>query len=246
VDVLFVDDLLTMDQELIEQIVERVLDKLKAAERETKGATRAEELVTEDIRRGRVPVGVSARHVHLRADHFAALFGKEATLTVLRPLKQTGEFASEQQVTLVAPSGKCLGPVRILGPLRKASQVELSLTDCFALGLKRVPPVRPSGDHRDTPGITLVGPVGAVTLDSGVIRANRHIHLHTDQAVAMGLKDKDIVAVRLSGERPGILLDVQVRVAESFRAELHLDTDDANAFGVKTGDTAEVILHKMP
>ncbi len=227
----------------MDTIVARVIERLQQRNVSPGGASPEDSvpLVSEELRSGRVPIGVSARHVHLSREHLESLFGSRAELTVLRPLKQTGEFASHQQVILVSPAGKCLGPVRVLGPVRKATQVEISLTDCFALGLKELPPVRASGDHRDSIGLTLVGPVGSVTLTSGVIRANRHIHLHTSEAEVLGLRDKDIVAVRIEGERPAILLDVQVRATETFRAELHLDTDDANALGVKSGDFAQVL-----
>lgn len=235
-----------MDERLVDTIVARVLERLANAHHSSPSAPEPEDFVTEEIKAGRVPIGVSARHVHLSREHHAILFGPDSDLTVFRPLKQVGEYASEQQVIIVSPAGRCLGPVRVLGPLRGATQVELSLTDCFALGLKNIPPIRPSGDHRGTSGLTLVGPAGAVTLPSGVIRANRHIHLHTSQAKALGLRDKEIVAVRIEGERPAILFDVQVRVGENFRAELHLDTDDANALGVKTGDLAQIIRSDRP
>jgi putative phosphotransacetylase len=227
------------DDALINRIVDQVMVRLNAPQGGNAGAT--EDLVTPDIRAGRVPVGVSARHCHLTPEHVEVLFGPGTKLTVFKPLLQPGEFASEQQVTLVGPSGKTIGPVRVLGPERKASQVEISLTDCFALGLKRIPPIRPSGDHRDSPGIILVGPSGAVTLTTGLIRANRHVHLHTSQAEAMGLRDNDTVHVRLDGERPALLMGVQVRAHKNFRAQLHLDTDDANAVGVKSGDMATLI-----
>lgn len=230
----------------MDTIVARVLARLASAHLPGQSPPQSEDLVTEEIKAGRVPIGVSARHVHLSREHHAILFGPDSELTILRPLKQVGEYASEQQVIIVSPAGRCLGPIRVLGPLRGATQVELSLTDCYGLGLKNIPPVRPSGDHRGTPGLTLVGPVGAVTLTAGVIRANRHIHLHTSQAKALGLRDKEIVSVRIAGERPAILFDVQVRVGENFRAELHLDTDDANALGVKTGDLAQIIRADHP
>lgn len=189
-------------------------------------------------------MGVSARHIHLTDAHVELLFGPKAKLTILKPLHQPGEFASEQQVTLVSPSGRTLGPVRVLGPTRKASQVEIALTDCYALGLKKLPPIRPSGDHTDTFGITLVGPHGAVTLTSGLIRANRHIHLHTSEAEALGLKNNDTVDVRVDGERPAILHGCQVRAHPAFRSEMHLDTDDANAIGVKSGATVQILLRR--
>ena len=118
----------------------------------------------------------------------------------------------------------------------------MSLTDCHALRLPVLPPIRPSGNHADSVGLTLVGPAGAVTLTSGVIRANRHVHLHTAQAAAMGLKDRDVVSVRVAGERPAVLEGVQVRASDNFRAEFHLDTDDANAIGVRSGDVAQILL----
>jgi putative phosphotransacetylase len=204
------------------------------------GASQSE-FVTEDILAGRVKVGVSARHVHLSQEHVEVLFGRGAKLTSMRALNQPGEFACDQQVTLVSPAGRSLGPVRVLGPARKKSQVEISLTDCYTLGLKRMPPVRPSGDHRDSPGITLVGPAGAVTLNEGLIRANRHIHLHTSQAAALGLKDNDVVDVRVEGDRPTVLLGCQLRANDAFRAEIHLDTDDANAAGIKSGMLAQIL-----
>jgi putative phosphotransacetylase len=231
-----------MDDKLVDIIVNRVLEKLSPGGRPGPERVAPDAgLVDDDIRAGRVPIGVSARHVHVSREHLAVLFGPEAHLTLLRPLKQVGEFASEQQVTLVSSAGRCLGPVRILGPVRGATQVELSLTDCIALGMKKFPPIRPSGDHRDSVGITIVGPAGAVTILQGVIRANRHLHLHTSQAAALGLRDRDTVSVRVDGERPAILFGVQVRATENFRAELHLDTDDANALGVRTGDIAQVL-----
>ncbi|MCX7626690.1 MAG: phosphate propanoyltransferase [Candidatus Sumerlaeaceae bacterium] len=228
---------------MVDTIVARVLERLASSRGNASSLMPQSDngLISEDIKAGRVPIGVSARHVHLSREHHAILFGADSQLTVLRPLKQVGEYASEQQVTIVSPVGRCLGPIRVLGPLRSTTQVELSLTDCYGLGLKRLPPIRPSGDHRDTSGITLVGPAGSITIAAGVIRANRHIHMHPSQASVLGLRDRDVVAVRIEGERPAILFDVQVRVAETFRAELHLDTDDANALGVKTGDLAQIL-----
>lgn len=234
-----------MDERLIDSIVEQVTQRLLGAAGSVPPAgmsTRAGSMVTDDIRAGRVVVNVSARHIHLTDEHVEALFGAGAKLKPIKPLIQTGEFASEQQVVLVGPIGKTLGPVRVLGPTRKASQVEVSLTDCYALGLKTLPPIRPSGDHTGTFGITMVGPAGAVTLKSGLIRANRHIHLHTSQGAAMGLKNNDMVDVRLDGERPAVFLGCQARVHDMFLAEMHLDTDDANAVGIRSGATAQLLL----
>lgn len=229
------------DEKLIEAIVEQVTRQLMQRSG-VAPAPAADDLVTDDTRAGRVLVNISARHIHLTQEHVETLFGAGAQLTPMRPLHQPGEFASNQQVLLVSPTGRTLGPVRVLGPTRKASQVEVSLTDCYALGLKTIPPIRPSGDHNDTFGITMVGPAGAVTLRSGLIRANRHIHLHTSQAAAMGLKNGDRVDVRLDGERPAIFLDVQLRAHDVFRAEMHVDTDDGNAVGIRSGAMATILL----
>ena len=236
-----------MDERLIETIVDQVTQRLLAARESstTQSATgTSSALVTEDIKAGRVIVNISARHIHLTNEHVEALFGLGAKLKPMKPLMQTGEFASESQVLLVGPTGKTLGPVRVLGPTRKASQVEISLTDCYALGLKTLPPIRPSGDHTGTFGITMVGPAGAVTLTSGLIRANRHIHMHISQAAAMGLKNNDPVDVRIDGERPAIFLACQARVHEMFVAEMHLDTDDGNAVGIKSGAIAQILLKR--
>lgn len=239
-----------MDAQLVETIVDQVMRRLMAGGAGSMAAPSASvvlaesDLITDDIRAGRVVVGVSNRHIHLTDEHVEILFGPGARLTPLRPLHQPGEFASQQQVTLVGPTGRSLGPVRVLGPTRRASQVELSLTDCYALGFKHMPPIRPSGDHRGSAGITMVGPAGAVTLKSGVIRANRHIHLNTLQAAAMGLRDGDLVDVRVDGERPSILLGCQVRAHDAFRAEMHLDTDDANATGIRTGQMVQILLSR--
>lgn len=234
-----------MDEKLIDSIVEQVTQRI-LAERKTVGAAGAgncaEDLLTPDLRAGRVVVNVSARHIHLTDQHVEALFGAGATLKPFKRLMQPGEFASDYQVTLVGPTGRTLGPVRVLGPTRKASQVEVSLTDCYALGLKKVPPIRPSGNHQETFGITMIGSAGVVTLSSGLIRANRHVHLHTSQAAAMGFRDGDRADVHMDGERPAIFIGCQIRANDAFCAEMHLDTDDANAVGIKSGAIAQIKL----
>lgn len=229
-----------MDERIVELIIDRVMERLNGPA--SHEATAPGDLVSSDIRAGRVPIGVSARHCHLSPEHVEALFGAGKKLTVFKPLLQPGEFAAEQQVHLVSPAGRVLGPVRVLGPERKVSQVEVSLTDCYGLGLKKIPPVRPSGDHRDTFGITLVGPAGSLMLQAGLIRANRHVHLQSAQAAAMGLNDGDIVDVKVEGERPTVFMGCQLRAHANFRAEMHLDTDDANAAGIKSGAIAQILI----
>jgi len=191
------------------------------------------------IEKGFVRIGVSARHCHVSQQDLETLFGPGAKLTVYRGLLQPGEFAAEQTITLVGPRMRALEKVRILGPTRKKTQVEVSLTDAIYLGFR--PPVRPSGNHQGSVGGVLVGPAGAVTLADGVIRANRHIHLHTRDAQVLGLHDNMKVMVRIDGERPVLYHDVQLRVSDKFVSEMHLDTDDANAVGVKSGDAAQII-----
>ncbi len=191
------------------------------------------------IENGFVPIGVSARHCHLSQADLETLFGPGAKLTVYRDLLQKGEFAAEQTVSVIGPRMRCIENVRILGPTRKATQLEMSLTDYVYLGVKA--PVRPSGQHDGTPGIVMAGPKGAITMKSGVIRANRHIHLNTADALRLGVRDGESVLVRIPGDRPVIYHDVQIRTGDKFVAEMHLDTDDANAVGVRSGDFAQII-----
>jgi putative phosphotransacetylase len=191
------------------------------------------------LAQGIVPVGVSARHVHVTEAQVELLFGLGAKLTPMKPLSQPGQFAAEETVTLVSPRGRVLERVRILGPARNDTQVELSQTDCIVLGIKA--PVRASGDHRDSGGILIVGPKGNLTTSTGVIRANRHLHLHTSEAAVLGLKDNAEIAVRIDGERPAIFFGIQVRVSDKFKCDLHIDTDDGNAIGLGPNATATII-----
>lgn len=180
-----------------------------------------------------IPVGVSARHVHLSRDHVETLFGRGYQLTPIREL-QPGQYAAKETVTIVGPRG-VLQNVRVLGPPRTKTQVEISKTDGFVLGVD--PPVRDSGDHAGTPGCVIVGPHGAVKIEEGVICAMRHIHMPPGIAKKLNLKDKDVVRVKTSsGERKVMFEDVLVRVSRDFVLEMHVDTDEANAAGLKTGD----------
>ncbi|KAA1185091.1 phosphate propanoyltransferase [Paenibacillus sp. B2(2019)] len=185
-----------------------------------------------------VPVGVSARHIHLTQEHVEALFGPGYQLTEFKPLSQPGQFAANEQVAVIGSKGK-FDKVRILGPARPASQLEISRTDSFALGVKA--PVRESGNIEGTPGITLKGPAGEVELEQGVIIAARHIHFHTSEAEAWGIADKQLLKVRLGGDRGLVLENVIARVSDSFKLDMHIDTDEANAAGANNGDTAEIV-----
>lgn len=174
----------------------------------------------------RVPIGVSNRHIHLSQDDLEALFGKTYVLTHQKELSQPGQCAAKETVTLVGPKGT-LERVRVLGPVRKKTQVEISASDCLKLGIK--PVIRDSGQHAGTPGIEIVGPQGNVKLESGVMVANRHIHLNLKQASDWSLKDGDRVRVKIQSNRPIIFEDVLVRVDEHYHKEMHLDLDEANA-----------------
>lgn len=186
-----------------------------------------------------VPVGISARHVHLTQEHVEQLFGRGHQLTRLKDLSQPGQFACEETVTLIGPKGSIIG-VRILGPVRKESQVELAATDTFKLGVK--PPVRDSGDLEGTPGIEISGPVGRIHLARGLIIASRHIHMNPAQAAAHGLRDGDHIRINVPGERGGALDNVLIRVSPHYALDLHVDTDEGNAFNLKTGQMLEVAV----
>lgn len=186
-----------------------------------------------------VPVGISNRHIHLTNGDLEVLFGKGYELTKIKDLNQPGEYAAQETVTIVGPKGAIEG-VRILGPTRKKSQVEISLTDSFKLGVK--PPVRDSGHLDESPGITIVGPKGAITLPEGVILAARHIHMHTSEAEELGLKNGQKVQVETSGDREIIFKNVLLRVSPNYTKEIHLDTDEANGAMLKNGDMVKVLL----
>ena len=185
-----------------------------------------------------IKIGVSNRHVHLSREDLDTLFGKGFELTKKKTLMGR-EFASEQLVTLVGPSLKTIENVRVSGPVRKHTQVEISRTDTFVL--KVSPPVRPSGDIKGSEKIVIVGPKGVVYLNEGVIIANRHIHLTPEYAEKHGIKDGDYVDVMVNSIKPTKFFDVQVRVRDDFNVEMHIDTDDANAAGLKNGDLVTII-----
>lgn len=185
-----------------------------------------------------VTLNVSARHVHLKKEHLDSLFGKNYVLTKLKDLYQPGEFASEEQVTLEA-NGRRFEHVRILGPLRPYSQIEISKTD--ARSLKINPPIRTSGDLKGSSPIKLIGPKGEIELDEGCIIANRHIHLSTEEAGEFGVSDNDIAEVEVLTEKGAILKDVHFKVKDTYRKEMHIDTDDGNALAMQGGQLGTII-----
>jgi len=185
-----------------------------------------------------VPIGISNRHIHLSQEDLKKLFGDGHELTNIKNLVQVGEFAAEETVTVKGPKGN-LEKVRILGPTRAATQVEISKTDSFKLGVDT--PVRQSGQVDGTPGCILVGPKGEVEIKEGVIIADRHIHMSPEDAQVFNVKDSDRVSVHIDGARELTFHNVLVRVKSSFVLEFHIDTDEANACLVKNNDMATVI-----
>ena len=211
---------------LIEEITKRVLSALQ-----TEGNT------SQDI--AALPVGISVRHVHVSAADLEVLYGPGHKLTPLRDLYQEGEFAAREVVALVGPKMRALENVRILGPVRGRTQVEVARTDAIYLGID--PPVRASGNLESSSPITLVGPKGTLILPEGAIVANRHIHMNPGDAKRFGVSDNDLVKVEVLGEKGLIFNHVQIRVKDNFRLEMHLDTDDANASGITTGAMARIL-----
>jgi acetate kinase len=184
-----------------------------------------------------IPIEVSAHHVHLCQAHVEALFGPGHALTPAAPLSQPGQFAAQERVALVGPRGR-VERVRVLGPARVQTQVEIAMTEQFKLGIS--PPIRASGDLAHSPGITLEGPAGAVQLEQGVICALRHIHTTPEDALSLGLRDHDVVRVTVAGDRELIFGDVLVRISPKFKLALHIDTDEANAANITTGMTGHI------
>ncbi len=213
---------MAISKELVKKIVYAALSELEKSERGKLAIT----------------VNVSARHVHLSKEHLEILFGKDYTLTPIRDLMQPGEFAAKETVMVIGPKG-VIQNVRVLGPVRKDTQVEISKTDGYTLGIDA--PVRESGNIEGTPGCVLVGPMGAVRIEQGVICALRHIHMPEDVAKEWNIKNNQLVQVETCGKRRVIFDKVLVRVSPNFVLEMHVDTDEANAAGIKNGDKVFLI-----
>jgi putative phosphotransacetylase len=189
--------------------------------------------ITSDKKSDGIPIGVSNRHIHLSREDLETLFGEGYELTPIKELSQPGQYACKELLTIIGPSMRPIENVRVLGPVRKASQVEISMTDSYVLKVK--PPVRESGNIKDSAPIRIVGPKGVVQLNEGCIIANRHIHMSPDEAKIFGLSDGDYVNIDVNGKRKTRWYDVQVRVHKDFRLEMHVDTDDANSAGIGNG-----------
>ncbi len=213
------------DEQTVKTVVEEVLKQINLRGRLQTGATS--------------PVGVSNRHIHLGQEDLDTLFGSGYKLQVMKDLSQPGQYAAKECLTIVGNKGM-IQNVRILGPVRKSTQIEISVTDSYTLG---VPPVvRDSGDTKGTPGCIILGPKGRVILKEGVIVASRHVHLHEKDATKFGLKDGDRISVKTQGPRSVILQNVLCRVHATFALDMHIDTDEANAAGIKTGDVVEFLI----
>ncbi len=187
----------------------------------------------------KISVGVSNRHVHLTKEIYDLLFDEE--ISKFRDLDQPFQYAANQKVSL-KNGDRVIKDVRLVGPFRDYNQVELSRTDCYQMKLN--PPVRDSGCLKDTEKITIIGPKGSAHIDMGVIIANRHIHIKPSELKKYGLQQDELVCVRILGEKAGILENVHLKVQDTAALRLHLDTDDANAFGLKNDDIVEVLKKK--
>lgn len=213
-----------LNKALIEEITKLVVEKLQ-----------------QDNKEVLIPIGISNRHLHICKEDLEILFGRGYNLTKFKDLKQPGQYASNELVTIKGPKGE-FQKVRILGPLRDETQVEISLSDGFKLGIN--PPIKESGKLDNSPGIEIIGPKGRVVKEKGVIAALRHIHMTPEIANNLNLNDKDIVDVEITGIRKATLGNVLVRVSDKFDLEMHLDMDEANACCVKNGDLIKIVENR--
>ncbi len=184
-------------------------------------------------------VNISARHMHITPEHMEILFGPGAKLTSMRPLYQDGEFASEQAVTIIGPRHRMINNLRILGPERKASQIELAFTDGIALGIDL--PVRASGNIEGAPGCIVMGPKGHIQLKQGVIRAERHVHMNDRDAQFYGVKTGDRIRLQVQSTCSTTFEDLLVRVNPAWKLEVHLDTDEGNACDLTNAKSVELV-----
>jgi putative phosphotransacetylase len=185
-----------------------------------------------------VPIAVSNRHIHLSKDHVERLFGRNYQLNKWKDLSQPGQFASKETVTLIGPKGR-LEKVRVLGPARGDTQIEISLFDGYTLGI--TPPIRDSGDIEATPSVTIQGPRGQLKVDHGLICAARHIHMHPDDATHFNVTNGQRVQVKVTGQRGVIFDNVLIRVSPKYKLEMHIDVDEANAAQIKNGQLGVLI-----
>ncbi|WP_375105550.1 phosphate propanoyltransferase [Lysinibacillus fusiformis] len=218
-----------MQEKLVQKIVEEVLQQVLKNQ-------------SSPPHDGKIPIGVSARHVHLAQAEVEQLFGENYQLTPKFELSQPGQFAAEETVVIAGPKGS-IERVRILGPARSLSQVEVSWTDAMKLGIK--PPLRISGDIQGSSPVTLIGPKGSVVLNEGLIIAQAHIHMSPEDSAKFNVMDGQSVQIKVEGIRPIILSNVVIRVSERYRLEMHIDTDEANAGLIQQGTVAEIVQHQV-
>ena len=185
-----------------------------------------------------LPIALSNRHIHISQKALDTIFGEGYELTKMKDLSQPGQYACEEKVDVVGPK-KTIKGVRILGPVRPDTQLEVSITDAFTLGV--APMIRNSGDVVDTPGVRIVGPKGEVEIEKGTIVAARHIHMHTKDGEEFGVKDGEIVSIKVPGPRGLVFDNVLVRVHPSYALEMHVDIEEGNAAGIRNGDMVEII-----
>jgi putative phosphotransacetylase len=244
------------ESELINQIVREVVERIGSTV-QTQPSSPAESVASAPLKQvddsspapqvnggvginpKRIPVGVSVRHVHLCQKDLEILFGKGAKLNPMRELYQPGTFAAKETVGLVGPRMRMLEKVRILGPLRDRTQVEIAKTDAIYLGVDA--PLRISGDIKGSAPITLVGPVGSIDLPEGCIRAMRHIHMNPKEAEYFGLRNGDKVKLRVGGEGAVVFENMVVRIGDNLKLEVHLDTDEGNVANITCGTDVEII-----
>ena len=230
----------SIDQQVLERIIKEVFEKIDSSS----SAKISPGVVTpkesgESIDPKRIPVGVSVRHVHICKEDLEKLFGPDAELHPERELYQPGDFAAKETVSLIGPKMRLLERVRILGPGRDRTQVELAKTDAIFLGVDA--PLRISGDLKGSAPITIIGPKGIVELMEGCIRAMRHIHMNSKEAEYLGLKDGDLVKIRVGGPSPVTFENVAVRIKEGLKLQLHLDTDEGNVANINCKQDIEII-----
>ena len=231
------------DQALIETITRKVLEQIGGEQSCSGCALRVcdagQRACDAAISQKKIPVGVSARHAHVSQEHLDVLYGKGHQLTTLAPLYQPGAFAAKETLTVVGRRMRSIEGVRILGPARDYTQVELARTDAIRLGLD--PPIRDSGDLTGSEPISLIGPVGSVYLNEGAICATRHIHMTPQIATSFGVEEGDLLKVRISGERALTIENIRPKISSSYVLQMHLDTDDSNAAGLRGGEAVELL-----
>ena len=231
------------DKALIELVTHKVLEQLQPGESCGGCASRmcgaGQRACDATVQQQKIPVGVSARHVHVTQEHLEILYGQGYQLTVHASLYQPGAFAAKETLTIVGRRMRAIEGVRILGPVRDYSQVELAPTDAIRLGLH--PPIRDSGDIAGSEPIVLVGPLASVHLKEGAICATRHIHMAPEEAESLGVHDGDLLKVGIPGERALTFENIRPKISSSYVLQMHLDTDDSNAAGLQGGEGVELL-----